>query len=440
MQMNDMVMVSVDDHVIEPPDMFRHHTPHSLAGRMPHVATIGRGEAWVFEGRVIPNLALNAVVGRRPEEYGFEPTSLAQCRKGCWDPAARVEDMNADGYLAALNYPSWCGLAGQVYSAAKDLDYACRVMQAHNDYYLDEWCAAHPGRFIPNAMVPFWDPALAAKEIRRVHEKGCNSIMLLANPVASGLPSWHQPYWDPIFDACEEMDIVVNLHISDASTAAPGPDSAVDAFLTCMGVTLYTTGVDLVFSPVMHKWKKFRICLAEGGGGWVPSAMDRMDYIYKRHRCWTNQDFGDRMPSEVFRERFLFCVVDDPIAIRNRDVIGVPSMVWENDYPHAEATWPRSPEHLWEVVKDIPDAEIDAITHANALRAYRFDAFAHRPRARAGVGALRAEATHVDRGYLPAGNGIPPARGGQGYVTMRDCAAQMGEAYTLNLGKSAAAG
>jgi predicted TIM-barrel fold metal-dependent hydrolase len=432
MKIEDMIMISVDDHFIEPPTMFDRHTPANLKGKMPHVIEKNGFQAWVFEDRVIPNLALNAVVGRRPEEYGFEPTSLSQIRKGCWDVNERIRDMNANGQLAGANFASWPGVSGLVFLKAKDKSYALQVLQAHNDWNIDEWCGTAPERFIPIALLPVWSPEECAKEIKRLKAKGCNAIQLPPNGIPDGLPSWYDSYWDPIFKACCDYDMVVNMHISDASTAVPSPESAVDAFVSMMGVSLYQTAVDLVFSPVLRKFPQLKIALSEGGAGWAPNAMERMDYIYKKHHCWTRQDMGEgRLPSDLFRQHFYLCIVDDPTGIKLRHEIGIDKIMWENDYPHAETTWPQSPEMLYPTLKDIPDEDIDKITHLNAMKLFNFEPFKIRPREKCTVGALRAEARDVDVGYLPTA-GIPPKRG-EGIVALKDVMGQLGEAYSLNI-------
>ncbi|MGE0742004.1 MAG: amidohydrolase family protein [Hyphomonadaceae bacterium] len=438
MRKDDLIIISVDDHIIEPANMFERHASAAFKDRMPYVTKKNGFEAWVFEDRVIPNLALNAVAGKRPEEYGFEPTSYDHIRRGTYDPKARVDDMSADGILASVNFPSWPGVAGQTLLAAKDKALAAEVVRAHNDWNIDEWCGAAKERFIPCCLIPFWDPDAAAKEIKRIKAKGANSVTMLPNPIPDGLPSWHQPYWDPILAACEDNEVVINLHISDATKAVPSPDSAVDAFIAMMGVSLFSTAVDLVFSPVFKKHPKLKMALSEGGAGWVPNCMERMDFIYKRHHSWTKQDFGGRLPSEVFREHFYVCVVEDPVGVKLRDQIGIDIMMWEGDYPHAEATWPHSPENIMETFDpDISDEDMNKITHLNAMRAYQFDPFRIRPREKCTVGALRAEAKHVSLDYLPRG-GIAPSRG-EGVVSLRDVMGQVGEAYTLHIGEPEAA-
>jgi hypothetical protein len=141
-----------------------------------------------------------------------------------------------------------------------------------------------------------------------------------------------------------------------------------------------------------------RIALSEGGTGWIPYFLDRVDRTFEMHSVWTGQDFGAKLPSEVFRERFLTCFISDPVGVRLRDEIGIGNICWEGDYPHSDSMWPDAPEVLWDVLTryDVPESDINKITHENAMKWYRFDPFKDVPRSQATVGALRAAAAGHD--------------------------------------------
>src|SRR5438132_7168209 len=161
MKANDMILVSVDDHLVEPPTLFEDRVPARFADQAPKVVTDDTGaDVWVFNGAVIPNIGLNAVAGRPKEEYGIEPTAFDEMRPGCWDVHERVKDMNAGGVLASMNFPSFPGFAARLFAAAEDKDLALAVLQAYNDWHVEEWSGAYPGRFIPMALPILWDPEL----------------------------------------------------------------------------------------------------------------------------------------------------------------------------------------------------------------------------------------------------------------------------------------
>ncbi len=132
MQPEDLILVSVDDHVVEPPGMFDRHIPARYRDRAPRVLHKKDGsDVWVFEGRQMPNIGLNAVAGRPPEEYGVEPTAYDQLRPGCYDLKARIDDMNANGVLGSMCFPSFPAFCGQVFQAAKDKELALAVLRAY---------------------------------------------------------------------------------------------------------------------------------------------------------------------------------------------------------------------------------------------------------------------------------------------------------------------
>jgi predicted TIM-barrel fold metal-dependent hydrolase len=235
-----------------------------------------------------------------------------------------------------------------------------------------------------------------AAEVRRVAKKGCHAVAFSENPTKFGLPSFHSEHWDPFWKACSDEGTVVTLHIGSSSTLAlPSPDSPVNVVITLSSMNVMMTSADLVWSRVMTEFPDLRFALSEGGIGWIPYMLERMDYVYQHHKAWTGADFGDKLPSQVFKERFLTCFIDDRIGLMIRDEVGVDSICWECDYPHSDSTWPQSPETLFKSLGGLSDAEINKITYENASKHFKFDPFEHRTRAQCTVGALRAEATDV---------------------------------------------
>jgi predicted TIM-barrel fold metal-dependent hydrolase len=410
MRPEDMILVSVDDHVVEPPNMFDRHLPAKWKSRAPRVVSKQGTDVWEFEGATIPNIGLNAVIGRRPEEYGVEPTAYDQMRPGCWDVNERVRDMSANGVLASMCFPSYPSFCGALFARQADKELARVMLQAYNDWHIDEWCGAHPGRFIPLALPIIWDPKLMADEVRRVARKGCHAVSFTENPekVLPGLPSLHSPHWDPFWEACCDEGTVVAIHIGSASGMQfTSMDSPVDVMITTTPISIMSCAADLLWSPVLRKFPGIRFALSEGGIGWIPYFLERADYVYAHHKAWTHQDFGGKLPSQVFREHIITCFIDDRVGIELRDKVGVDIITWECDYPHSDSTWPRAPEILWESVGGLPPADIDRLTWQNACELFRFDAFRHRTREKCTVGALRAEARDVDLSPHKAA-GMPP--------------------------------
>jgi predicted TIM-barrel fold metal-dependent hydrolase len=399
MDINDLVLVSVDDHVVEPPELFTNHVSEADLERAPKVVHKDDIEAdvWTFEGAEIPNVGLNAVAGRPPEEYGFEPTAFDEIRRGAYNIHERIRDMNVNGVLGSMCFPSMPGFCGQLFTRTDDRELGYRLLQGYNNWHIDEWCGSYPGRFMPLAIAPIWDPELMAAEVRRVSEKGCHAVAFSENPTKLGYPSLHTDHWDPFWRACEETGTVVCLHIgSSSSMSMTSVDAPIDVTITITPVNILMCAADLIWSPIFRKFPALRIALSEGGIGWIPYFLDRVDFTYQHHRAWTHQDFGDRLPSDVFHEHVVTCFIDDPTGLKLLDDVGLDMVTWECDYPHSDSAWPHAPEVFMKSAGHLPDDVINKVTHENAMRIFRFDPFAHRAREECTVGALRALATDVD--------------------------------------------
>ncbi|HVU71863.1 MAG TPA: amidohydrolase family protein [Mycobacteriales bacterium] len=398
MDANDLILISVDDHVIEPPTMFDAHIPAKYKDRAPRVVRgADGGDLWTFEGNQAPNIGLNAVAGCPPDEYGIDPTEYAQMRPGCYDVDERVRDMSAGGVLAGINFPSFPHFCGQFFMREPDKDLALAVVKAYNDWHIDEWAGAHPDRLIPISLPPLWDPQAMADEVRRVAAKGCRAVTFSENPSKLGLPSYHTDHWDPFLQACSDTGVVVCLHIGSSSTLnITAPDAPVDVMMALTPVNSQMALCDLIFSRTFNRFPDLQVAMSEGGIGWVPYILERMDYVFHHHHAWTGLELGGKLPSQVFYDNVWTCFIDDEAGLSMRDKVGVDHIMWELDYPHSDSTWPHAPESLIKGLAGVPDDEIDKITHANAMRCFGFDPFSVRPREKCTAGALRAEAADVD--------------------------------------------
>jgi predicted TIM-barrel fold metal-dependent hydrolase len=432
MQLEDMILVSVDDHVCEPADMWKDHVPSRWRDRAPRMVRKPDGtDTWVFEGQQIPNIGLNAVAGRPPEEYGMEPTALSQLRDGCYDVDARVADMDANGVLGSLCFSSVCGFVGELFGRQDDKEMAAAMVRAYNDWQIDSWCASHPGRFIPLAIPMLWDPEGMAEEVRRVARKGCRAMTFPDSPSNLGYPSIHSESWEPFWQACDEEGTIVCIHIGSGTKMKLDDMSApIEIMIASTPISLYGCATDLTFSKFLRRYDNLKIALSEGGTGWVPYFLERADYVYEHHRHWTKQDFRGALPSDVFRDHIVTCFIDDAVGVRNRDLIGIENITWECDYPHSDTTWPNSPERLWESLQGVSDEDIDKITHLNAMKHFNYDPFAHIPREQCTVGALRARAKGVDLGLKAGAGGKSPSDYEQGFVTIGDVVRQMASAIS----------
>jgi predicted TIM-barrel fold metal-dependent hydrolase len=396
---DDLILVSVDDHVVEPADLFDAHVPAALRDVAPRVVRREDGsDAWLFQNQLLPLGHVGPDVGFRPgidprmDTVGEAPTAFDELRPGCYDIHARIDDMNANGQVAAMCFPQFARFSGQVFTEAADKELSLRMLQAYNDWHVYDWAGSYPGRIIPLGVVPMWDAELMAAEVRRLADMGCRAVTYSISPFRLGLPSLHSEVWDPFWEACCDTGTVVCMHLgSDSTPVTTSSDAPLNVRSTLAPLSTVFGAVDLIWSHVLRRYP-VRIALSEGGIGWIPWMLERIDHSLLA-QSFTKQDFGGRRPSDVFKEHIVACFIDDPHGIKSRHEVGVENICIEVDYPHSDSSWPRTPELILEQLANVPDDEIQQMTHLNAMRVFHFELFDHIARQDCTVGALRSKLT-----------------------------------------------
>src|SRR6476619_5451333 len=369
-------LISVDDHLVEPPHLFEGRLPARLQDGAPRVEVDDEGmEYWSYDGQRHYKVGLNAVVGRPREELSFEPTRFDEMRRGAWDIDARVHDIDLDGVYASLNFPSsLAGFAGQRYQrGVSDPELALAVVRGANDWHLEEWAGSHPGRIIPCQVPWLLDPVIGAAEVRANAARGFRAVTFPELPERLGLPSLHTGYWDPFLAACEETGTVVCLHVGSSSSA---PTTSSDAPADTIGVLFFGwamfAAVDWLYSKLPVRFPDLKICLSEGGIGWVPGLLDRLDHVGRYQEMYGTWVDIDLTPREVMMRNFWFCTIDDPSGLELRHDIWIDHLLLESDYPHQDGTWPDTQEILHEQIGHFPADEVRKITWENASKLFQF--------------------------------------------------------------------
>ncbi len=402
MNINDMILVSIDDHLIEPPNMFQAHVPAQYLDKAPRVVTDDEGkDQWVFQDQTMGMVGLNAVVSWPKEQWGFNPSALAEMRPGVYDIHERVRDMNRNGVLSSMCFPSMAGFSGRTFQEAKDKDLALVMLKAYNDWHIDEWCGEYPGRFIPQVILPLWDIDKSVAELRRVADKGALAVTMPELPHMQELPSYHSEHWDPLFAAMCDLDLVMCLHIGQGLNAINLPDLNWDEYMVLSTQVTVLAVQHLLWGHALREFPGLKVAFSEGGIGWLPFLLDRVDRHYLNQR-WTGQDFGSKLPSDVLREHILACFIADPTSLKLYKDIGVDIIAFETDYPHSDCLWPDAPEAFLAQCEGAgcSDEDIDKMSWENVSRFCRWDPFQYIPRGEATVGALRAQAPDVETGIV----------------------------------------
>jgi predicted TIM-barrel fold metal-dependent hydrolase len=424
-------MISVDDHLIEPPHVWTDRLPAKHRDAGPRWIATDGVEAWHYEdvrqsvGGAVTSGAIWPPEDRPPV---FDPLPFSEIPKACHDPKARVEAMDADGVLASLVFPNLPGFAGSLFVRAKDKELALLCLQAYNDWVIDEWCAAAPGRFIPLALVPMWDGALAGAEAERVIGKGARAISFSMAPQNLDLPAIDDPdgFWDPLFSTVSDAGVPLCTHLGtgisgkkvdeDALFAemakTMGADAA-GAAVTAIGMardprvggTLLqlagqTTLVEWLYSGNFDRYPNLRIALSENGIGWIPAVLQVADWMTEMSRSRITQPADpendplvspearelarasleaksararqERLPSEVFRDHVYGCFIHDPVGLKLLDVLGADNVMIETDFPHNSTWYPFSMPKAQESLADVADDVRWKVLRGNAERVFSF--------------------------------------------------------------------
>jgi predicted TIM-barrel fold metal-dependent hydrolase len=364
-------VISVDDHLVEPPDMFEGRLPARLQDAAPKIIETKLGhQVWRFDGKTYSQVGMNAVAGRRLETVKVEPFRFDQMRRGCWDIEARIHDMDINGVWASLNFPSMItGFCGRVFSQCSDPELGLAVTQAWNDWLFEEWYSPHPDRIIPMGITFLSDPVRGAEEIVRNAARGFTSVTLPERPHRIGLPSIFDDYWDPVFRACAETETVISLHAGSSGMADfPEGCPPVQLGATLFGQLSLTACAEWLWSGWAVRYPKLKVAMSEGGIGWVAMLIDRLDNVVDRSGYGLGWDIR---PADVLRRNFWFCTIDDPSTIDTRHAIGVENVMVEVDYPHGDSTWPDTQSVIEKLWGHIPPEELRMMCSENAAGLYR---------------------------------------------------------------------
>jgi len=366
-------IISVDDHVVEPPDVFDGRVPSRFAERAPRIVEEDGAHVWYYDGTAQRYIGLNAVVGRPILEASFEPKHFSEMRRGTWDIHERIHDMDINGIYASVNFPSGLpGFAGPRLQLGKDEDLALAVVRAWNDWHIEAWAGPYPDRIIPCQLPWLRDPNVAAEEIRKNAARGFKAVSFTESPEKLGLPSLHTGYWDPLMAACEETETVVCLHVGSSSST---PTTSSDAPPETVGVLFFGyamfAAVDWLYSKIPVRFPNIKICLSEGGIAWVAGLLDRLDHMSRYRELYGTWSGIDLSPAEVLQRNFYFCAIEDPSNFRLRDRIGIDQLMVESDYPHLDSTWPDTQQVVAATLQGFDEEDVRKITWENAARVFR---------------------------------------------------------------------
>jgi predicted TIM-barrel fold metal-dependent hydrolase len=389
-------IVSVDDHVVEPRHVWERWLPAKHRDKGPRVERRGIGtmrhvgggtyeqtfdpdgpqaDCWVYEDLVYIHKRHVAAVGFDRDEMTMSPMTYDEMRPGCYDPKARVDDMELNWVEASLSFPSFPRFCGQTFLEAKDRELAEACVYAYNDWMVDEWCGDSGGRLIPLPIIPLWDAELAAAEVRRNADRGARAVCFSEIPAVLGLPSIHTGDWDPFFTACAETGTVVCMHIGSSSKMpATSADAPVAVAATLSFGNAMSSLTDFLFSGVLVRFPDLKLAYSEGQIGWIPYILERADDVWLEHRAWGGvRDIVPEPPSTYYYRQVFGCFFRDRHGIESLETVGIDNTTFETDYPHTDSTWPHTKKVAQELMAGLSDDVVYKLVRGNAIRMLELD-------------------------------------------------------------------
>jgi len=400
-------IISVDDHVVEPPHVWQTWLPQRWRERGPRVERKkwGKfklragaryemhedpdglwGDAWYLDGQLIyvqkrfVAIPLEATPGGDVSK--FDPSVMVmtamtydEMRPGCYDRDERVKDFALNWTDGSLPFPTFPRFCGQTFYECEDRDLGLACVVAYNDWMVEEWCGPSGGVNIPLCIMPLWDVELAVAEIQRNADRGVRAFCFSELPHHLKLPTIHSGKWDPVFGVCNDMGVTLCMHIGSSSTnPAASPDSPGGVGGTLAFNNSMASLADWLFSGKLIQFPKLKLAYSEGQIGWIPYALERADTVWDKHEAWQKSKARiPEPPSSYYYGRIFGCFTADYHGLHSLSEVGEDNICFETDYPHTDTTWPNSKEYIEKMLADFDDDVAYKVLRGNAINMLELD-------------------------------------------------------------------
>ena len=384
--LDDIRIIDVDTHVIEPPDLWTSRVDAKWGDRRPHVRwdpATGR-ESWFIGDAPITGVGTSAMAGWA-EYPPAHPRTWDEIDPVMWDAKARLAMMDGYGIESQILYPNVLLFhSGGLQDAdARSLQLEC--VQAYNDF-LSEWSEVAPKRLIPMSSLPFWDLEATLAEVQRCARQGHRGVIFTQDPSYFGLPALADVHWDPLWALTQELGLPVNFHIGSADASfptPPSPQTGPQAAYAAMGVSFFManarTVAQLITGGICHRFPELNFVSVESGIGWIPYFLESLDWQWANFGpSQEHPDFSLARPSEYFHRQIYASFWFEQASARFAlDILGPDNVFYETDFPHPTCQFPGPAtiavtprEYIETAIGDLPEATLRKILHDNAARIY----------------------------------------------------------------------
>ncbi len=367
-------VISSDGHVYEPPDLWTGRLDKPLRDQAPTLVHEDDGDWWYCQGQRLRSSPASA---SQPGKRFLRPEELSRVdrfdnvRRGAFMPGERLSDMDLDGISGDVLYPT-VGLA--LYLGVEDHRLLAALFSTYNDW-LAAYCHASPSRLKGIGMIGVDEVEEAVTELKRIAKIGLAGVLIPVFPPIGR--SYDRVEYEPLWAAAQDLGLPISLHIgTNRLDPLAAPLITKNAgFFSNVDFWVRSSLAAMIFAGVFERYPGLRVGSVEHEIGWAPHFVERMDYTYtQRVPSLSPLRFRNgKLPSEFFRENVFCSFQDDPLGVRDRHLIGLDGLTWGWDYPHAEATFPRSQQVLATIFRDVPDDETALMVAGNTARLYHFE-------------------------------------------------------------------
>ncbi len=374
-----LLAMSADSHITEPPNCYIDRIDPKYRDRAPKVVREDcGGDSYVIDGMpgTIP-LGIIAAAGLEPDKIKTKGVPFEELHRGGWEPRARIADQDRDGIAAEIIYPS----VGMMLCNHPDADYKQACMWAYNGWLAEEFCAAAPDRLFGLGQTAVRSVAEAVEDMRRFKDMGFKGVMLPGSPATEF--DYHDKAFDPLWEASIALDLPISFHILttrgegvnplDNLAKDTGPNSntvKTIMFGNRLITALQNIVTQFIFGRVFERHPKLRLVLVEADAGWAPHYISRMNHAWDRHRYTLGVNDMQKKPSEYFLENVYLTFQDDRIAWQTAHLMNPERLMWANDFPHSDSTWPWSQAVLRDHAQGLSDDVVNRIIAGNMSELY----------------------------------------------------------------------
>lgn len=358
--------ISADSHITEPPDTYLDRIDPKYRDRAPRIIHDDKlGDIFQIPGMKVPvPMGLIAAAGKDPEELRTFGVRFEDLHRGGWDPHARIGDQERDGVAAEVIYPT----VGMALCNHRDLDYKRACMEAYNRW-IAEYCSAYPDRLVGVGQTAMRTPAEGIEDLGKILALGLRGVMMPGNP---GHEDYDHPDYDPFWRAAIDLGVPLSFHVLTTRDTAPVRGPKLNGFMSILRANQDVIGT-LILSGVFERHPELRVVCVEADAGWVPHYMYRMDHAYQRHRHWLPAGTLSQLPSDYFRANVYTTFQDDWVAFQVAHLVNPERLMWANDFPHSDSTWPHSQEILAEHTAHLAAPLKQRVLHDNCAELYGID-------------------------------------------------------------------